>query len=83
MSTSIRFEQLARRELRALPQPVAYQILLTIGRFLESGEGDVRPLRGFHPPQYRLRAQNHRVIFRYENESILVLRVRDRKEAYR
>ena len=73
----------AKADLRAIPQPVAVQILRTLARFLESEEGNVRRLQGVDPPLYRLRTQDHRVIFRDLGDSIEVTRVRDRKDAYR
>ncbi len=48
-----------------------------------TGEGDVKQLRDFEPPLLRLRAQSHRVFFRDKGEYLEILRVLDRKEAYR
>jgi mRNA-degrading endonuclease RelE of RelBE toxin-antitoxin system len=77
------FTDQAKADLRAIPQPVAIQILRTLARFLESEEGNVKRLQGVEPPLYRLRTQDHRVIFRDLGNSIEVTRVRDRKDAYR
>lgn len=47
-------------------------------------EGNVRRLQGIEPPLYRLRTQDHRVIFRVLSaDQIEVTRVRNRREAYR
>ncbi len=74
----------AKAELRAIPQPIAIQILRTLARFLASEEGNVKRLQGVEPPLYRLRTQDYRVIFRDLGDGrIEVTRVRDRKEAYR
>jgi mRNA-degrading endonuclease RelE of RelBE toxin-antitoxin system len=35
------------------------------------------------PPEYRLRVGDYRVRFHQEGETILILRVRNRREAYR
>lgn len=84
MAKRVSFTNQAKAELRAIPQPIAIQILRTLARFLESEEGDVRRLQGIDPPLYRLRAQDHRVFFRdLGNGLIEVTRVRNRKEAYR
>ncbi|MBV9156775.1 MAG: hypothetical protein JO097_10980, partial [Acidobacteriaceae bacterium] len=64
-------------------QPIAWQILKTIARFLESGEGDVKRVQGVEAPLFRLRTQSHRVFFRELGDAIEIQRVRDRKEAYR
>ena len=83
MPKGVAFTEQAKADLRAIPQPAAIQILRTLARFLESDEGNVKRLQGVEPPLYRLRAQDHRVIFRDLGDSIQVTRVRNRKDAYR
>ncbi len=83
MGRRVTFTDQAKADLRAIPQPVAIQILRTLARFLESEEGSVKRLQGVEPPLFRLRTQDHRVIFRDLGGSIEVSRVRDRKDAYR
>jgi hypothetical protein len=43
----------------------------------------VKKLQGFHPPEYRLRVGDHRARFGWDGETIRILRVRNRREAYR
>ncbi len=84
MARRVAFTDQAKAELRAIPQPIAIQILRTLARFLESEEGNVRRLQGVEPPLYRLRTQDHRVFFRdLGGDLIEVTRVRNRREAYR
>lgn len=83
MAKGVVFTDQAKADLRAIPQPIALQILKTVARFLHSEEGNVKRLQDVEPPLYRLRAQNHRVLFRDLGDSIEVTRVRNRKEAYR
>ncbi len=84
MAKRVAFTEQAKAELRAIPQPVAIQILRTLARFLESEEGNVRRLQGVDPPLYRLRTQDHRVFFRdLGGDLIEVTRVRNRREACR
>ncbi len=73
----------ARADLRAIPQPIALQILKTLARYVQTGEGDTKQLRGIEPPLLRLRAQDHRIFFRPSADTIEVSRVLDRKDAYR
>jgi mRNA-degrading endonuclease RelE of RelBE toxin-antitoxin system len=55
-----------------------------LARFLASEEGNVKRLQGVEPPLYRLRTQDHRVIFRDLGDDLIeVTRVRNRKDAYR
>ena len=53
-------------------------------RFLKTEAGNVRQLHGFDPPQYRLRVGDWRMIFgKSGGDSIDIVRVRNRREAYR
>lgn len=73
----------ARAELRAIDRATALHILQSIDHYLETGAGDVIKLQ---PPrtEFRLRAGDYRVLFlRIEDQTIEVLRVRHRSQAYR
>ena len=83
MGKRVAFTDKAKVDLRAIPQPIAIQILHTLARFLESAEGNVKRLQGVDPPLFRLRAQDHRILFRDLGDSIEVTRIRDRRDAYR
>jgi mRNA-degrading endonuclease RelE of RelBE toxin-antitoxin system len=83
MAKRVGFTDRARADLRAIDRETALQILKTLARFVQSEEGDVKWLHGADPPLYRLRTQDHRVIFRDLGDSIEVTRVRNRREAYR
>ncbi|MEO8378590.1 MAG: type II toxin-antitoxin system RelE/ParE family toxin [Acidobacteriota bacterium] len=52
-------------------------------RKLVMGAGDVRRLTDVEPPVYRLRVGDWRVLFRFHDESILILPVLPRDKAYR
>jgi len=54
----------AKADVRAIEQPIAIQILKTLGRYVLTGEGATKQLKGVNPPMIRLRAHNHRVFFR-------------------
>ena len=69
--------------MRAIEQGVALQILKTLARYAQTGEGDTKQLRGIEPPLIRLRAQDYRIFFRDRGEHLEISRVLDRKEAYR
>ena len=83
MGERIAFTDQAKADLRAIDQQTALQILKTLARFARSEEGNVKRLQGVEPPLYRLRTQDHRVIFRDLGDSIEITRVRNRREAYR
>jgi len=44
--------------------------------------GDIKRLTNF-TPEYRLRISDYRVLFEIENETIIIYRIRHRREAYR
>jgi mRNA-degrading endonuclease RelE of RelBE toxin-antitoxin system len=83
MGKRIAFSDQAKADLRAIDQQTALQILKTLARFVQSEEGNVKRLQGVEPTLYRLRTQDHRVIFRDLGDSIEITRVRNRREAYR
>jgi mRNA-degrading endonuclease RelE of RelBE toxin-antitoxin system len=59
-------------------------LLKALARFLATDAGNVKQLEGFDPPRYRLRIGNWRVIFRKSGDGVIeVIRVRNRREAYR
>ena len=83
MAKRVAFTDQAKADLRAIDQQTAIQILKTLARFAHSEEGNVKRLQGVNPPLYRLRTQDHRVIFRDLGDAIEVTRIRNRREAYR
>jgi mRNA-degrading endonuclease RelE of RelBE toxin-antitoxin system len=83
MAKRVVFADRAKTDLRGIPQDIAIQILHTLARFLSSEEGDVKRLQDVDPPLYRLRSQDHRVMFRDFGSHIEVTRVQNRRDAYR
>jgi mRNA-degrading endonuclease RelE of RelBE toxin-antitoxin system len=83
MAKGVAFTDQAKADIRALPQPIAMQVLRTIARFLESEKGDVKRLQGIEPPEFRLRLGDYRVRFHDLGDAVEILRVRHRKDAYR
>jgi len=73
----------AKANLRAIDKATALRILHILARYLATGEGDVRRLQDVEPPEFRLRAGDYRVRFHDLGDSILVLAVKHRREAYR
>lgn len=80
---SVAWADQAKADLRAIDQPTAMRILHTLARYLASGEGDVKRLQDIEPPELRLRVGDYRVRFYDYGDSILVLSVKHRREAYR
>jgi mRNA interferase RelE/StbE len=83
MGKRIAWTDPAKADLRAIDQPTALRILHIVARYLATGEGDVKRLQDVKPPEFRLRVGDYRVRFHDLGDSILVLAVKHRREAYR
>ncbi|MBI3645930.1 MAG: type II toxin-antitoxin system RelE/ParE family toxin [Acidobacteriales bacterium] len=83
MAKKIVWSDRAKANLRAIEQATALRILQTLARVLSTGEGDVKRLRNIEPPEFRLRVGDYRVRFYDFGESIEILSVKHRREAYR
>jgi hypothetical protein len=83
MAKRIVWTDQARADVRGIEQPVAIQILKTLGRYVLTGDGATKQLKGVSPPLIRLRAKNHRIFFRDRGDYFKIERVLDRKEACR
>ena len=83
MPKKIEWTDQARSDLRSIDQLTALRILHSIARYRTTNEGDVKRLQGKEPLQLRLRVGDYRVRFFDLEESILVLAVKHRGEAYR
>jgi mRNA-degrading endonuclease RelE of RelBE toxin-antitoxin system len=70
-------------DLAALDTGIARRVKQAVERFAGAGAGNVNRLQGIDPPEYRLRVGDYRVRFHVEDGIIQVLRVRNRREAYR
>jgi len=83
MAKGVVWTEQAKADLRGIERPIALQILKTLARYAQTGEGNTKQLRDIEPPLIRLRAQDHRVFFRDKGQHLEISRVLDRKEAYR
>ena len=74
----------ARADIRAIDRDTALRLLKALDRFLKTDAGNVRQLEGFNPPLFRLRVGDWRLIYRRRgDDAIEMVRVRNRREAYR
>lgn len=74
----------ALADLRAIEQSTALRLLRSLDRYVKTGAGNVKQLEGYDPPLYRLRVGVWRLVYRHRDEqAIEVVRVRNRREAYR
>ena len=82
MAKKIDWTDHAKADLRAI-ESTALRIPRIVARYLATGEGDVKRLHDIEPPEFRLRVGDYRVRFHDLGGSILVLAVKNRREAYR
>ncbi len=82
MKYKLSISDLAREQLRQLPKDVRRNIGFRIEALTEDLTGNVKKLTDKHPPIYRLRVGNHRVLFGLAGDTIEVQRVKDRRDAY-
>jgi hypothetical protein len=68
-------------EVRTIPQPIALGILKALHRYIETGQGRVKPLSGEFEGLLRLGSAII-ACCSTRQDSISVHRVRDRKDAY-
>jgi mRNA-degrading endonuclease RelE of RelBE toxin-antitoxin system len=73
----------AKDDLRAIEQQTAMRILHGLARFVATDEGDVKKLTAIDPPEFRLRVGDYRIRFYDHGESIEILAVKHRRQAYR
>lgn len=71
----------AREQLRNLPDEVRRNLGYRLQSLQDDFSGDVKKLKG-HTNLYRLRAGNHRLLFRLDGAKIEVYAVKQRKDAY-
>lgn len=79
----IEWTEAALEDMAALDKSIARSVKHGVERFAETGAGNVKRLQGRQPPEFRLRVGDWRVRFHLDGETIQVLRVRNRREAYR
>lgn len=71
-----------KSDLRQIDREQARQILRALTLYGNSGEGDVKRLKG--SPDFRLRVGDYRVRFEIQADgSLRILQVKHRREAYR
>ena len=73
----------AHADVRRINRQTALGLLRSLADYLLSGHGDVERLTDVRPPELRLRLGNWRIRFRDHGDWMEILRVLDRKDAYR
>jgi mRNA interferase RelE/StbE len=82
MRYDVRFKPRAVKDIKSLTSRIQGRVLGRIEEMSDDLKGDVKRLTNF-TPEYRLRVGDFRVLFEIEGETIIIYRVRHRREAYR
>ena len=82
MKYEIEFKPRAIKDLRTINTDDAKKILLKIRAMENDLTGDVTRLTDFEP-QFRLRVGNYRALFNIESDSIVIYRIKHRREVYK
>jgi len=78
----VQFKPRAVRDIERLPSGNQAQVLAKISEMNDDLKGDVKRLTNYNP-EYRLRVGDYRVLFEVEEKTIVIYRIRHRREAYR
>lgn len=81
MNYQIDFKPRALKDLRRLPETERRRVVSKIEGLQTDLAGDVKRLTNF-TPEYRLRVGDYRVLFEIAGPTVVIYRVRHRKEAY-
>jgi mRNA interferase RelE/StbE len=82
MRYDVRFKPRVVKDIESLPSRIQGRVLARIEEMSDDLKGDVKRLTNF-TPEYRLRVGDFRVLFEIEGETIIIYRIRHRREAYR
>ena len=82
MKYDVQFKPAAVKDIKGIPARTQARILNGIEAMSDDLEGDVKRLTGF-TREYRLRVGDYRVLFEIEGKSIVIYRIRHRRDAYR
>lgn len=80
---SIEWLDEAKADVHALDRPTAMRLFEGILHFARTGSGNVKVLHGDMAGTFRLRLGDYRVLFTLEQNTMRILGVRNRREAYR
>jgi mRNA interferase RelE/StbE len=83
LACEIRFKESVARDLKRLDPPVAAAILQKLETVLAQSPGKDKQLTGDFTGLYSWRTGDYRVIYSLHGETILVLRIAHRKDAYK
>jgi len=73
----------AVEDLDCIPEALRKKIITSIKKLSSnpfSSSSNIKKLKGFKPPLYRIRSGDFRVLYRVHDKTIIIMRVIDRKD---
>lgn len=70
-------------DFAGLDKVIARRVKRAVERFAKTGVGEIKRLQAIDPPEFRLRGGDYRVRLRKDANTMTILRVLNRREAYR
>jgi mRNA-degrading endonuclease RelE of RelBE toxin-antitoxin system len=83
MRKRIEWTPQARADVRRIDRQTALSLLEDLADYVLNGHGDVERLTDVEPPELRLRLGDYRVRFYDLGDTLQILRVLNRRDAYR
>ena len=83
MKYSIAFKKSVSRDLKKIDREQAEKILLKIDQELSTKAGKYPELKGSFSGLRKCRIGNYRIIFTIINDTVLILRIKHRKDVYK
>jgi len=78
----VTIQESAKKDLKKIDKTVALRILKNIKKLENYPDvANIKKLKNHYPPQ-RFRVGDYRVLFEIEDEKIIVVNIKHRKEAY-
>lgn len=78
----IQFKPRAIKDIEAMPSQIQSRVIARIEELSDNLKGDIKRLTD-STAEYRLRVGEYRVLFEIEEKTIIIYRIRHRREAYR
>ncbi|MFA4835969.1 MAG: type II toxin-antitoxin system RelE/ParE family toxin [Dehalococcoidia bacterium] len=82
MRYEVQFKPKAVRDIEGLPSRIQARVIARVEEMSNDLKGDIKRLTSF-TPEYRLRVGDYRVLFEIEEKTIIIYRIRHRREAYK
>lgn len=79
----VEWSDTAIEDMASLDKSIARRVKQAVERFAETGAGNIKRPQVIDPAEFRLRVGDWRVRFHQDAETMRILRVRNRREAYR